>query len=243
MHRRLQEPFPDVVSTFGAHLVTRPSSPEGGSATPVDANSLRLLLESALTCHEIRIKKYGRDIADNWRYSYTPVEARQRYYEAHLKAIAEIDKLIQEEQEEVEEEERRRALEAHEKVAREEVVDNTATSMLHSLPTPKDDADTVCEDKHPQQLPQATEALDQTPTATVASPLSPQSQPSKRRRLTPEDEDTRNCTKCQHLPPEMAAENALESEGMLEKADNSTEKNEACRKYKKRRIAENIGVC
>ncbi|KAF2691782.1 hypothetical protein K458DRAFT_398192 [Lentithecium fluviatile CBS 122367] len=206
-----RSPSSDVVSTFGAHLVTQPNTSEHRSAGPVDAHDLHQKLELALSCHKIRIRKYGPDIADNWRPCYTPVEARQRG----------DGRFIQKEEEE-EQEKRRKALEAYENVAREEVVDNTTTSMLHFMPTPTDDADTDCKDKHPQQLPQVPEALNQMPITTIAKPLSPQSQPSKRRRLTPEeDEDTTNCTKFQHLLPKIPADNALGSGWALENVDNS----------------------
>lgn len=87
------QPFPDVVATAGAHLVTQPSTP----FLPPFAGSeqwtlaVHRQLERLLFRQELRCTMYGRDNAEEWPESHTPQEMKEAWRERQRAIQWEID--------------------------------------------------------------------------------------------------------------------------------------------------------
>ncbi|KAL9616119.1 MAG: hypothetical protein Q9160_008975 [Pyrenula sp. 1 TL-2023] len=75
-------PFPDVVTTAGAHLVTQPPTPVlSYMGTEQWARALHQKLDFLLHRQEIRYLKYGKDNAEEWPMSHTPPELKEPWLE------------------------------------------------------------------------------------------------------------------------------------------------------------------
>ncbi len=181
-----RQPFPDVVSTSGAHLVTQPNTP-ATLRPPLDTHDLIVRLHGLLHRDAIRREKYGDKIADKFRICHTPIEARKQYEEARRKAQEEWDNYVPSDTED--EEEDRKTLPAQPR-----------SRIKHALPTPEKEADSGAKPSRLQRL-ESGNKLDtvihvQQPAGAVAAVtvskvglLSPPARPKKRKAPAIEDKE------------------------------------------------------
>ena len=67
-----------MVTTQGAHLITRPNTPV--IPRPFDHQRLGILLEALLVGQGVRCQKYGTEDAEKWPMGHTPIELREEYW-------------------------------------------------------------------------------------------------------------------------------------------------------------------
>lgn len=183
-----------MVSTSGAHLVTQPNTP-ATLRPPLDAHDLIVRLHGLLHRDAIRRKKYGDEIADEFRICHTPIEARERYEEARHKAQEEWDNYVPSDTEN--EEEDRKRLPAQ-----------PESRIKHALPTPEEEKDSGAKPSrlqrpgrlesgnkldtviHVQQRARVVPAA----TVTKVGLLSPPARPKKRKAPAIENEEDEAAT-------------------------------------------------
>lgn len=185
----IYQPFPDVVSTSGAHLITQPNTPPT-SRPPLDAHDLTARLYIVQDWEVIRQNKYGAEIADEFRIRHTPIEARERYEEARRKAQEEWENYVPSDTEDEEQDEKRPPARPESRIQHAPSTqekegaagENPSRLQRPGWPGPGSKLDSVI---HVQQSAQAVPAA----TITKVDRLSPPARPKKRKALVIKDKE------------------------------------------------------